>query len=258
MIGASEPLPKYSRSEMFKTSMGELTDRRNMGLSDDEIGFAKQMAERGYGYDVKNIRRMAGGSAGVALGNLGRAQGQLYDEYGQLAVRDEAVRRQNRADFNKGALREERVNRMIFEDDLKQAERSKAAAAKLTSESMQNIRDRNQYNRAFGPGSQIYQYNEDVLRDKESSIFYREQANADRELEAKQELERKIAADEKSLFERTGALNDGVTLGGEDIMTVEDGLKKLGLTQELFDGLDDNSKKQVYDRLSTMGIGKSK
>lgn len=258
MIGASEPLPKYSRSEMFKTSMGELTDRRNMGLSDDEIGFAKQMAERGYGYDVKNIRRMAGGSAGVALGNLGRAQGQLYDRYGQLAARDEAVRRQNRADFNRGALQEERVNRMIFEDDLRQAERSKAAAAQLTSESMQNIRDRNQYNRVFGPGSQMYQYMEDVLRDKESSIFYREQANADRELEAKQELERKIAADEKSLFERTGGLNDGVTLGGEDIMTVEDGLKKLNLTQELFDSLDDNSKKQVYDRLSAMGIGKPK
>lgn len=215
LIGASKELPVYERGEMFQTSMDELTQRRNMGLSADEIGFAKQMAERGYGYDVKNIRRMAGGSAGVALGNLGRAQGQLYDEYGKLAVRDEGVRRQNRSDFNRGALSDEQVNRQIFTDELTQAERTKMSAAGLTQDAFKNMRDRSQYNKAYGPGSQIFKYQDELMQDMGQSRVDMRNSNAQRKLEATQDFKRQNYDLEKQLLESTGGLSENVKLGGE-------------------------------------------
>ena len=53
-IAANTEVPVYERGSMFQTSMDELTDRRNIGLTNTEKDFARNMAERGYGYDVKN------------------------------------------------------------------------------------------------------------------------------------------------------------------------------------------------------------
>ncbi|MHA2403412.1 MAG: glucosaminidase domain-containing protein, partial [Candidatus Kariarchaeaceae archaeon] len=165
--GALTDIPEYERGTMFQTAMSEMTDRRNMGLSPDEIAFQKNLAERGYGYDVKNIRRLSGGSAGVALGNLGRATGQLYDQYGELAARDEATRRMNRQQFYQGAAQDEQVNRQIFEDDLTQAMMTKQAGAGLVGDAFSDIRDREQYNRAYGKDSQYYGYMKALTQDQE-------------------------------------------------------------------------------------------
>jgi len=212
-IGASEKIPVYERGKMFQTSMDELTQRRNMGLTDTEKDFARQMAERGYGYDVKNIGKFAGGSAGVALGNLGRATSQLQDQYGQIVVRDEAVRRQNRADFNRGALSDEQVNRQIFEDDLNQKMMTKQAGAALVQDSIKNIKDRAQYERAYGKGSQMYEYMKTLDKDMQKSMSDQERAEADRVAEMKKTTERAIEDDEKLLQSR-GLLTNGTVLGG--------------------------------------------
>ena len=129
--------PKYERGSMFSTAMDEALRNRNMGLSSDEINFRRGMAERGFGYDVKNIRRLAGGSAGVALGNLGRATNQLYDQYGQIAATDEATRRLNRQNFQGMALKDESINRQIFQDDLTQVMMNKEAGAGLVQDALQ-------------------------------------------------------------------------------------------------------------------------
>lgn len=345
MIGANKKVPVYERGSMFQTSMNELTQRRNMGLTNNEKDFARNMAERGYGYDVKNIAKFAGGSAGVALGGLGRATGQLYDQYGEIAVRDEGVRRQNRADFNRGALSDEQVNRQIFTDELRQTEMTKQAGAGLFQDATKNIIDRSQYNRAYGPGSQMYQYNEGLIEEKERSIYDQEQADARRVEDIGNTAKTSVEDDSKLLQEKYGTLNEETLLGEAPIetegykteveleklknegkidedtyqtrmnvlqdtqaksgivdsindeyiaaaeanftgnestneviptenvvaeesltnnvsnqsenieMTREIALSKLGITEENLAKLDDNSKKQVYDRLATMGIG---
>lgn len=231
MTGANTEVPVYQRGSMFQTSMDELTQRRNMGLTDTEKDFARNMAERGYGYDVKNIAKFAGGSAGVALGGLGRATGQLYDEYGKLAVRDEAVRRQNRADFNRGALSDEQVNRQIFTDELRQVEMTKQAGAALVQDATKNIRERAQYEKAYGKGSQIYEYMKSIDRDKKESIFNQNEADARRVEDIGKTAQRAIDDDSQLLQEKYGTINKETVLGGEP--TATEGFKTVDELQQM-------------------------
>lgn len=187
--GALEDVPVYERGDMWQTAASEMTARRDMGLSPDEIAFRKNMAERGYGYDVKNIRRLAGGSAGVALGNLGRATGQLYDQYDQLAAADEATRRMNRQQFYQGAAQDESINRQIFEDELQQKMMTKQAGAGLLNDALKNIQDRQQFEKAYGPDSQYYKYKQAQIEDAEMRTEGMRQANEERKQENIKTLE---------------------------------------------------------------------
>jgi hypothetical protein len=229
-IAASTEIPIYERGDMFQTSMNELTDRRNIGLTDTEKDFARNMAERGYGYDVKNIAKFAGGSAGVALGNLGRATGQLYDEYGKLAVRDEGVRRQNRADFNRGALSDEQVNRQIFTDELRQTEMTKQAGAALVQDATKDIKDRKQYNKAYGKGSQMYEYMKSIDRDKQESIFNQDKADKIRVDDSIKTSQRALEDDTLKL-ENYGGITPDTVLGGDP--TATEGLKTVEELQQM-------------------------
>ena len=230
MMGANTKVPVYQRGSMFQTSMDELSQRRNMGLTDTEKDYARNMAERGYGYDVKNIAKFAGGSAGVALGGLGRATGQLYDQYGQIAVRDEGVRRQNRADFNRGALSDEQVNRQIFTDELRQVEMTKQAGAALVQDATKNIRDRTQYEKAYGKGSQMYEYMKTLDRDKQKSMSDQEAADARRVEDIGKTAQTAIGDDEK-LLQKYGTITPGTVLGGDPTET--EGFKTVEELQKL-------------------------
>ena len=158
MIGATEEIPEYQTSSMFNQAMTDATQMRNQGLSDDELAFRERQGEEAFAYDVKNIRRLAGGSGGVALANLGRATGQLYDNKSRTAAEDEAARRANRQNFQGMAMQNENVNRRMFEDDLRQAEMTKQAGSQLVQDALSNIQDRADYNRAYGKGSPYYEY----------------------------------------------------------------------------------------------------
>ena len=174
MIGAMKEVPEYERGTMFQTAMGEAEKRREMGLSADELNYRNQQAETAYAYDIKNVRRGAGGSSGAYLGNLGRAQSQLYQNYGQTAALDEGVRRQNRANFQQMALQDENINRRIFEDELSQTMATKQAGASLVQDAISNIKERSDYNKQYGKDSPWYNYMRSLDKDKQSSAFYRE------------------------------------------------------------------------------------
>ena len=157
LAAAQTEIPKYQTGDMYNLAKAEKTQRRNLGLSDEETAFAQNIAERGYGYDVKNIRRLAGGSAGVALGNLGRAQTQLQDSYRNIAAQDQVARRANRSEFYAGATQDEMINRQQFEDDLTQAMMTKQAGAGLVGDALSNIKDRSQFEKSYGKGSAYYE-----------------------------------------------------------------------------------------------------
>jgi hypothetical protein len=188
-IGAGKEIPEYSRGSMFSEAMGDAQKFKNEGLSGTEIDYRRNLAETGYAYDVKNIRRLAGGSAGVALGNLGRAQTQLQDKYTDIAAADEGVRRDNRKNFQGMAMKDEMVNRQIFQDELRQTEMTKQAGAGLVQDAIRNIQDRSDFNKQYGKDSAHYQYMKSKDRDIQESIFNRENANERRSREGQRELE---------------------------------------------------------------------
>lgn len=154
--GAMEEVPEYQKGEMFNAYTDEAYRQRNMGLSSEEMGLRKQLSERGFGYDVKNIRRLSGGSAGVALGNLGRASSGLQDRYSQIAAEDSATRRINQQRFDRAALTDENFNRKKFEDSFKTTMLNKEMGAQLVRDKMKNMNERAQFEKQYGKDS-IYQ-----------------------------------------------------------------------------------------------------
>lgn len=154
----TQDVPTYERGDMWNEAMANARAMKDMGFTPDEMSLYKNLAERGYAYDVSNIRRLAGGSAGVALGNLGRATSQLYGQYGKMAAEDARLRRQNMQNFQQMAGRDEMINRQIFQDDLSNVLREIDAAGMAFGDAMDNIQERRDWNRQYGPGSIYSQY----------------------------------------------------------------------------------------------------
>lgn len=167
--GAMEEVPIYEKGEMFNAYTDEAYRQRNMGLTAEEMGLRKQLAERGFGYDVKNIRRLAGGSAGVALGNLGRAAGTLQTRYGQIAAEDSAVRRMNQQRFDRAALSDETFNRRKFEDSFKVAMLNKEMGAQLVRDKMKNMHERQMFEKQYGKGSVYDALSREMLASKQAN-----------------------------------------------------------------------------------------
>lgn len=167
--GAMEEVPIYEKGEMFNAYTDEAYRQRNMGLTGEEMGLRKQLAERGFGYDVKNIRRLAGGSAGVALGNLGRAASTLQTRYGQIAAEDSAVRRINQQRFDRAALSDENFNRRKFEDSFKVAMLNKEMGAQLVRDKMKNMHERQMFEKQYGKGSIYDELSREMLASKQEN-----------------------------------------------------------------------------------------
>ena len=165
MIGATKEIPVYERGSMWQTAMGEAEKRRDEGLSADELNYRNRQAETAYAYDIKNIRRGVGGSAGAYLGNIGRAQAGLYDQYGKTAAIDEGQRRINRQNFQQMAGKDEAINRQIFQDELSQTIATKEQGAALVSDALRNVSERADYRKAYGKDSPYYQYNRDLAEE---------------------------------------------------------------------------------------------
>ena len=165
--GAMEEVPVYNKGERFNQYTEEAYNQRNMGLSAEESGLRKQLAERGFGYDVKNIRRLSGGSAGVALGNLGRASSGLQNRYAQIAAEDSAVRRMNQQRFDRSAMADESFNRRKFEDSFKTTMLNKEMGAQLVRDKMKNMNERAQFEKQYGEGSIYNEISKEVLTGKQ-------------------------------------------------------------------------------------------
>jgi hypothetical protein len=168
--GAMEEIPEYEKGEMFKAYTDEAYRQRNMGYTPEEIGLRKQLAERGFGYDVKNIRRLTGGSAGVALGNLGRAAGTLQNRYAQIAAEDSAIRRLNQQRFDRAASADETLNRRKFEDDFKVAMMNKEMGAQLVRDKMTDMRERQQFEQQYGKGSVYDAMSREMLKSQQYNV----------------------------------------------------------------------------------------
>jgi len=206
MIGATEEIPKYQRGSMFNEAMGEAERMRTEGLSADELNYRNQQSETAYAYNVKNIRRGAGGSAGAYLGNVQSAAAGLYSDYGKTAAIDEGLRRENKANFQQMALQDEAINRTMFTDELQQAVATKEAGASLVQDSIKNIQERRDYQRQYGKDSPYFNYVESLRKETELSSDAMENANEDRV--KKLGAEKQFAIDEaQKAYDEVGSLD---------------------------------------------------
>lgn len=179
-IGATEEVPTYSRGSMFNSAMGRADARKDEGLSAVELAARERAGEEVYGYDIKNIARASGGSAGAYLGNVGSAVQRLYGQKAETAAQDEAVRRLNNQNFQGMALQDEQINRQIFQDELAQTMATKQAGAGLFADATRNIQDRIDYNRQYGNDSIYARHMNAKINDIESSIYDRNLASKKR------------------------------------------------------------------------------
>jgi hypothetical protein len=174
IYGATRKIPEYKRGDMFTEYTEDARRMKDMGLTPLEISQRKQMAERAYAYDVANVKGLAGGSAGVALGNLGRAARGLQDRYAQIGVEDHMVRRENRQAFAQAAIQDEQINRRIFDDKLRQAMMNKTEGAALSRDAITNMRERAQFEES---NKTFKEYYGALVKEKETSNELRRQGN---------------------------------------------------------------------------------
>ena len=200
-IGASKKLDDYEPSSDFNTMMDESRNRRNLGLSQADRTQSASAMDRAYNYDVSNIRSMAGGSGGAALANLGGAANRYYGAQNQLTSLDQQLKQQNRQQFYQSAMAGEQVNQFGFQEKRGREMLSKQAAGNLMSSSMENIRQRKEYEDTYlNPDSPYYQYQKELTLDtrqnRELKTFQEEQRvkeidqwNLDRQNEAQEKIE---------------------------------------------------------------------
>lgn len=225
-IGASKKLKDYDPSDDFKTMMTESRDRRNLGLSQADRAQASSGMDRAYNYDVQNIRNMAGGSGGAALANLGGAANRYYGSQNQLTSLDQQLKAQNRDQFNQAAMAGESVNQFGFQEKRGREMMSKSAAGGLMRDSIENIKQRKEYEDTYlNPDSPYYQYQKELVLDtrqnrelktfaEEQRVKELEQYNLDMQNEAQEEIER-IERGKRVALENAQeqAKKDGVSVG---------------------------------------------
>jgi len=158
MKGANKELPTYKQTDEFQKYINDATARKDMGMLPQVKDYYQSQNELGYAYDVKNIARLAGGSAGNAMANLGRAANTFQEGNMKIAAQDALMRNQNWSQFATAASANEQINVNQFQNTYNQAMMDKTAGAGLVADALTNIGDRNQFENAYGKGSQMYEY----------------------------------------------------------------------------------------------------
>jgi len=156
LLGASEKVPEYEIPQEFMDYKSKLREMSTQGLSEQELANAYKDAERAYSYNVKGIRDMAGGRAGVGLANLGAATTNLGRAYEDINVADAAMRRQNLGMYGSALGTYIGLDRQQFEDKQQLALMNKQAGAQLAATALSDMQARADYNKTYGKGS-IYE-----------------------------------------------------------------------------------------------------
>jgi len=149
-------VPEYEIPQEFMDYKSKLREMSTQGLSEQELANAYKDAERAYAYNVKGIRDMAGGRAGLGLANLGAATTNLGRAYEDINVADAAMRRQNLGMYGSALGTYIGLDRQQFEDKQQLALMNKQAGAQLAATALSDMQSRADYNKTYGKGS-IYE-----------------------------------------------------------------------------------------------------
>lgn len=154
MQGANTEVPEFQKSDDWLNYFGKVRAMSNQGLGAEEQAIYNDNADRAYAYDVENIYNLAGGNAGLALGNLGRANMNRYRSGVNMAAMDRQARMQNLSNYGQATGTDLNIDRMIFGDQYQQAALTKQAGAQLMNDAYGNIQNRFITDRFYGPNSE--------------------------------------------------------------------------------------------------------
>ena len=164
--GAMEEVPEYSRGDMFNEYSDDARRMKDQGLSAQEKDYMTNNAERAFAYGMQQYRGT--GAAGALVG-AGQQASILQNQYGSIAAQDQNLRRQNRQNFAQAAVRDEQINRQIFQDKFNQKMANKKEGAALARDAYTNMNERAQFEKQYGKGSQYSQLmNEQTLSLREA------------------------------------------------------------------------------------------
>jgi hypothetical protein len=206
-ILASEEIPRYQPTANYTQMVDDAVANRNKGLTAEELAFANQSANQNYANSIEAIRQIGGGGASGAsvLGALQSASSNRDRASLNTLLADIDARRQNEAVYRNVVNNDQRLDQTLFNQDLQNAQETRANGLALAAQGVQNIYDQSLYNQAYGRGSL---YNQNI----ESSIA---RTNEYADL---QKLQTQLALEQ--LRKNPGVSSYGATTPARDIRTL--------------------------------------
>lgn len=163
LAGTRGEIPKFDVPAEWQEFQDRARRLSYQGLTPEEMGLAKTGMERSYAYDIQNIRNLSGGSGSVALANLGRATGSLYQKNLQLSAMDASQRRKNLAFYGNVLGQDLALKERMFARDYQQAIATKKSASELARTGLQSFIDRQDYLKSYGPESIYGRYQKEKM-----------------------------------------------------------------------------------------------
>ena len=221
--GTQEELPTYMPSGAMQEYIGDTQRMKQVGLSAEEEELREEYAKDVYDADVRNIARLSGGSAGTALANIGGASKRYHDSLAQTAAMDEGVRRQNMSRFAEGAKLAEDINRIQHGEARQEAMMNKEGAAGLLNDALTNMKERADFNKYYGKGSQHYEMLKEDTLDIRHARQDREEARKTNLMTLLQDIDRDMldleyrnnGAGSRRYRNEDGTATDYVNQGGD-------------------------------------------
>ena len=158
IANANRPKP-FSLGQDYFRMKSELENRRNTGLLPEQRALYINNLTNGYLTGVEALRSATAGGAGV--GAMVAGLGRLGQSYNQgvvgLANLDNAQRQQNQAAYQGSVMQDLNLRQGLFnrEEAIRGANRQ--GAGMLMGAAVDNIQNRMDFNRQYGPGSQYDQ-----------------------------------------------------------------------------------------------------
>lgn len=161
-----KPLPEWQLPYDYLNYGEKLKTESTRGLTPLELAGLNQQANQNLAYGKENVYNLANGNAGTALGNIQSLGNQRMDDALKIASLNKAQERVNMDKYGSWLNGSTTWDRQQFLDKLTQDERTKSAAAQLAQDAYHNMKDRQDYNSAYGRGSQYQEYQNAVLQAK--------------------------------------------------------------------------------------------
>lgn len=159
MKGAAQPLPtfRFSRAGGISNYLNELQRGAETGLDPETRALFITGAERTYGLAQQAIRQ--GGFSAAQQAGLGQANAaELYRQKAKLAVLNDSAKTEKQALLGDALHNQYVREKENFILEYEAMEKTKEAAAQLARDSMTNFIERQQFLKAYGPGSALYNY----------------------------------------------------------------------------------------------------
>lgn len=153
MAGASQALPEYTLPPEWNDYVDQSQQYSKQGLTPQQRAILNAQNASQYAAVSRDIVNASGGNAGVVLGNLNRANADLYNSNANIALQDKLLQRENFNQYGNVLAKDVAMNKDIFDMEYNYALANKEAGAQLANDALYNIESRADFSKMYGEGS---------------------------------------------------------------------------------------------------------